>query len=92
MFRWLVKICKWPNVFGLTRHLNAHLPKLPGNAMTPQTNSEEDLPDSNTLGGTTSTGAGPDGSENAPPPETVGLDLDDIGEVARKLEENNETK
>lgn len=60
--------------------------------MTPQTNPE--LPkensadiDSNTLGGTTSTGAGPDGTETTPPPKTEGLDLDEVDNVAKGLTE-----
>ncbi|MBO0931164.1 hypothetical protein [Fibrella aquatilis] len=54
---------------------------------TSSTETEQALPDSNTLGGTSSTGAGPDGTETTPAPETVGLDLDEVGEVARELEE-----
>ncbi|MBO0937110.1 hypothetical protein J2I47_11185 [Fibrella sp. HMF5335] len=61
--------------------------------MTPQTNPEKSADiDSNTLGGTTSTGAGPDGTETASEPETVGLDLDEVGEVAKDIDERNEAK
>ncbi len=55
--------------------------------------TEQDLPDSNTLGGTTSTGAGPDGEQSTvPTPETTGLghdDLDKADDVARRVEERN---
>ncbi len=59
--------------------------------MTPQTNPESSKEnsadiDSNTLGGTTSTGAGPDGTESTSPPKTEGLDLDEVGKVAKELE------
>ena len=62
--------------------------------MNPQTlphETEQDFPESNTLGGTTNTGAGPDGEqETVPTPETTGLGHDDLGkvdDVARRLEE-----
>ena len=72
--------------------MTSHLPLTPkhSNAMTPLPNAdqtEKDLPDSNTLGGTTSTGAGPDGTETNAQPETVGLELDEVGEVAKELNE-----
>ena len=58
--------------------------------------TEADLPNSNTLGGTTSTGAGPDGDEpNVPEPETLGLGHDDLGkadDVARRVNERNQEK
>ena len=58
--------------------------------------TEADLPDSNTLGGTSSTGAGPDGDQPATPaPETTGLghdDLDKADDVARRVNENNREK
>lgn len=64
--------------------------------MSPQSTpdkTEQDLPDSNTLGGTTSTGAGPDGEEtNVPTPETTGLGHDDLGkadDVAQRIGERN---
>lgn len=53
--------------------------------------TEQDLPDSNTLGGTASTGAGPDGeNDTVPLPETTGLghdDLDKADDVAQRLGE-----
>lgn len=59
--------------------------------MASQTNPE--LPgenpadiDSNTLGGTTSTGAGPDGEQTNAPPETIGLTIDEVGKVAQEVE------
>ncbi|WP_375443928.1 hypothetical protein [uncultured Fibrella sp.] len=60
--------------------------------MNTQPNADEaEQPDSNTLGGTSSTGAGPDG-ENAsvPTPQTTGLghdDLDKADDVAQRLGE-----
>lgn len=55
--------------------------------------TEQELPDSNTLGGTTSTGAGPDGDEGrVPTPETTGLghdDLDKADNVAQRVAERN---
>jgi hypothetical protein len=55
--------------------------------------TEHDLPDSNTLGGTTSTGAGPDGEQDSvPTPETIGLGHDDLGkadDVAQRVGERN---
>ena len=69
--------------------------------MSNQTNSasdetEADLPTSNTLGGTRSTGAGPDGDEtDAPESETLGLGHDDLGkadDVARRINERNQEK
>ena len=58
--------------------------------------TEQDLPDSNTLGGTTSTGAGPDGEQDtASTPETTGLghdDLDKADDVARRVERRNQEK
>ncbi|MEZ0610073.1 hypothetical protein ACAW74_16260 [Fibrella sp. WM1] len=59
--------------------------------MKPNEETEQDLPDSNTLGGTTSTGAGPDGANGSTPaPETPGLDLSDADEVAQRINERNE--
>lgn len=59
--------------------------------MKPTEETEQDLPDSNTLGGTTSTGAGPDGQNGATPlPETPGLDLPDADDVAQRIRERNE--
>lgn len=59
--------------------------------MNPDEATEQDLPDSNTLGGTTSTGAGPDGDNGpTPPPETPGLDLPEADEVAQRINERNE--
>lgn len=59
--------------------------------MNPQEETERDLPDSNTLGGTSSTGAGPDGQNGlTPPPETPGLDLDEADGVARQIQERND--
>ena len=63
--------------------------------------TEHTLPDSNTLGGTTSTGAGPDGQNDPtapadrPQPETLGLghdDLDEADDVARRNDERNKAK
>ncbi|NID10090.1 hypothetical protein [Fibrivirga algicola] len=58
--------------------------------------TEQDLPDSNTLGGTESTGAGPDGEQaTTPTPETTGLghdDLDKADDVARRVDERNQEK
>ncbi len=58
--------------------------------------TEQDLPDSNTLGGTTSTGAGLDGEDtDVPAPETTGLGHDDLAEaddVARRVEKRNGEK
>lgn len=55
--------------------------------------TEQDLPDSNTLGGTSSTGAGPDGDQaTVPTPETTGLghdDLDKADDVAQRLADRN---
>ncbi|MBO0949495.1 hypothetical protein [Fibrella forsythiae] len=57
---------------------------------------EQDEPESNTLGGTTSTGAGPDGEQDTDQtPETTGLghkDLDEAGDVARRIDERNQEK
>ncbi|MEZ0538206.1 hypothetical protein [Fibrella arboris] len=57
---------------------------------------EQEQPDSNTLGGTTSTGAGPDGEQRTvPTPETTGLghdDLDKADDVARRVDERNQEK
>lgn len=48
---------------------------------------ERDLPDSNTLGGTSSTGAGPDGDQtDTPAPETPGLGHDDLGKLDETAE------
>ncbi|CCG99629.1 hypothetical protein FAES_1619 [Fibrella aestuarina BUZ 2] len=59
--------------------------------MKPTEETEQDLPDSNTLGGTTSTGAGPDGQNGPTPlPETPGLDLPDADDVAQRIRERNE--
>lgn len=56
--------------------------------------TEHDLPDSNTLGGTSSTGAGPDGQNGpTPQPETLGLghdDFDKADDIARRISERNE--
>ena len=58
--------------------------------------TQHDLPDSNTLGGTTSTGAGPNGEPaNIPAPETTGLgsgDLDEADEVARRINERKKER
>lgn len=64
------------------------------NAQPEHEETEHDLPDSNTLGGTTSTGAGPDGDQvPEPAPETTGLgyeELDQADDVTRRVNERNQ--
>ena len=60
--------------------------------MNTQPNSDEtEQPDSNTLGGTASTGAGPDReTDSVPTPQTTGTghdDLDKADDVAQRLGE-----
>lgn len=72
--------------------MSSLMPKPMTDQPTPD-KTEQDLPDSNTLGGTTSTGAGPDGeTDTVPTPATTGLGHDDLekaDDVAQRLGERN---